>query len=203
MYPFGRGGTGGTAFSGAALSCDATDPSLPLRPGNLPGVEEGVVAEVGSESLELGVPVKLLDEDDSRLSTLRSADLRAIAAGTAGTSSPRSSQLFKGDSFSPTLPVLALLSFRSLLVGVFRGGVPDLLVIELAPVDNFCLPLPFPGVLPNPSSFLNASAVSASTSRDQLPAFKVFCESAAGIEPRLSRTGWVKYEAEGLKLGGV
>jgi hypothetical protein len=75
--------------------------------------------------------------------------------------------------------------------------------MELAPVDIFDFTFGLPGVLPNPSSFLNASAVSASTSLDQLPAFKVFCESGAGSDPRLSRVVFVKYEAEGLMPGGV
>jgi hypothetical protein len=163
-------------------------------------VDEGVVVEVGRECESLEVADTLAEDEDSRLPSLLS-DL------IAGKSSPRSSQLFNGDSFSPpsgrTLFTLALVLSRLSLVGVFRGGVPDRLLIELAPVDIFDLPLAFPGVLPNPSNFLNASAVSASTSLDQLPAFKVFCGSGAGSEPRLSRVGAVKYDADGLMPGGV
>lgn len=158
--------------------------------------------EVGSdcESREFGVPDTLAEDDDSRLSVVVSEDLKA------GPSSPKSSQLFSGDCFSPsglTLPTLAFVLRRLSLVGVFRGGVAGRLLTELAPVDILDLLLVFPGVLPSPSSFLSASAVSASTSLDQLPAFRVFCESGAGSEPRLSRFGAVKYDAEGLMPGGV
>lgn len=211
MYPLGRGGTGGTWAASPSFCCEATEPSLPRRPpaGLVPGVDEGVVEDVGREceSREFGVPATLVDEDDSRFSVRArwscSCWIRIGAeTGNAGISSPRSSQLLSGDCLSSRILFeLTLVLRRVSLVGVLRGGVAGRLV-EVTSLDIFDFPLPLPGVVPSPSNLRSASAVSTVTSRDHelAPPLSV---CVTGRDPLLSRFVATKYEAEGLMPGGV
>lgn len=169
------GGTGGTTppvFSPLnSADDDVSLPSLARRPATFTFVEEdGVVAE-------FGVPT-LADEADSRCST--SVGL----TGTAGISSAKSSQAFKGDPLSDLR--LAMLGFADIFFSSLffaGGGVADRLDTLGALVFDLDL-----GVCPRPSSLRSASAVSAST----------FCieSDCLGVRP--------KYEVDGLmELGGV
>jgi hypothetical protein len=156
----GSGGTGGTIAGVASSPPECTETSL-LPLALLPFLslppEEGVVDEVGSEveSRDVGVPMTLVEEEDSRLATVSAGLDNLPRAGTAGTSSARSTQLFSGES--------------CILLGFFAGapffpaGVPGRLEILVVLVLGFARGVFFPGVELRPSSLRSASSVSGST----------------------------------------
>lgn len=129
-----------------------------------------VVAVVGNDcdSCELGVPVALAEEEDSRFGC---GGIRARGIGIAGISSVKSIQLLSGEPVvSLNDPILGfkgiLLSDLLLLVSgmATATGVPGRELAAEGPPDDLLLALFFPGVLVSPSSFLNASSTLGSSS---------------------------------------
>lgn len=186
-YTWGSGGTGGTLFSipsgwwsAFILPCaDVSLPPLGRRGGGglllaAKSAEDMVVAVVGNDcdSCELGVPVALAEEEDSRFGC---GGIRARGIGIAGISSVKSIQLLSGE------PVVSLndpiLGFKGILLSdlllLLSGmatatatatGVPGRELAAEGPPDDLPLALFFPGVLVSPSSFLNASSTFGSNS---------------------------------------
>lgn len=130
-----------------------------------------VVAVVGNDcdSCELGVPVALAEEEDSRFGC--GGAIRARGIGIARMSSVKSIQLLSGEPVvSLNEPILGLerilLSDLLLLLSATATatGVPGRELAAEGPPDDLPLALFFPGVLVSPSSFLNASSTFGSNS---------------------------------------
>lgn len=173
-YTWGSGGTGGTLFSVSSgwstwTPACAANVSLPplARRGLLlllaKSAEDMVVAVVGKdcESCELGVPVTLAEEEDSRL-----GGIRARGIGMAGRSSVKSIQLLSGEPVAslkePILGLEGILPSDLLLLSA--TGVPGRELAAEGPPDDFPFALFFPGVPVSPSSFLSASSTFGSSS---------------------------------------
>ena len=95
----------------------------------------------------MGVPSKLVDEEDSRLVISAGLPRRD---GTIGTSSARSTQLLSGDDVDVGIGFPARVA----------GGVPGRLDMLVALVEVFVRGVFFPGVVDKPSNLRSASTVS-------------------------------------------